>query len=369
MLRSVQRLAQPVRLTGEEVTKALSKLSPSWRAAPAGSPERLERVFQFRSFGAAFGFMSRVAIAADKADHHPNWSNVYSTVDVKLWTHDAQGLTQKDFALAAVMDEAATDAGCALSAAPAPRWGHTVAGYDTELVVFGGIAAEESALLSDDGSRGPVQPPFLPGTRRCPMGSVLMSSRLALTAGRFSHSGSPSNSLHKLQTQSLKWEARLSGTSFLRGFVGAEQAVSAGGTPPSARSFHSACVANDVYVVFGGNSAVDYSEPLNDIHLLDLRSSSWTTPQVFGEAPAPRFGHKMIHGPDNQIFVFGGSTSASGAPVQPGSLHAFQLATSTWITVQVTSRFCFPEGSGAAVVASMGLFEGNLSGLTMRDAE
>jgi len=183
-------------------------------------------------------------------------------------------------------------------AAPAPRWGHTVAGYDTELVVFGGIAAEESALLSDDGSRGPVQPPFL--------------------AGRFSHSGSPSNSLHKLQTQSLKWEA-----------------VSAGGTPPSARSFHSACVANDVYVVFGGNSAVDYSEPLNDIHLLDLRSSSWTTPQVFGEAPAPRFGHKMIHGPDNQIFVFGGSTSASGAPVQPGSLHAFQLATSTWITVQV----------------------------------
>mmetsp|Transcript_24073 Transcript_24073/g.45435 ORF Transcript_24073/g.45435 Transcript_24073/m.45435 type:complete len:116 (+) Transcript_24073:39-386(+) len=109
--RSLQRLAGPTRLSAQEASQALSKLSPAWRMAPAENPERLERVFQFRSFGAAFGFMSRVAIAADKADHHPNWSNVYSTVEVKLWTHDAQGLTDKDFALATVMDEAATDAG------------------------------------------------------------------------------------------------------------------------------------------------------------------------------------------------------------------------------------------------------------------
>lgn len=55
--------------------------------------------------------MSRVAIAADKMDHHPNWSNVYSTVDVKLWTHDAPGLTEKDFTLAAEMDKIAGGSG------------------------------------------------------------------------------------------------------------------------------------------------------------------------------------------------------------------------------------------------------------------
>jgi len=51
--------------------------------------------------------MSRVALHAEKADHHPNWSNVYNTVNVELWTHDADGLTQKDFALALEMDRAA----------------------------------------------------------------------------------------------------------------------------------------------------------------------------------------------------------------------------------------------------------------------
>ncbi|CAJ1362142.1 unnamed protein product, partial [Effrenium voratum] len=299
------------------VNQALQRLSPAWRLSPAPC---LERTFQFKNFQAAFGFMSRVAIAADKADHHPNWSNVYNTVDVKLWTHDANGLTEKDFALAAVMDEAATDAG----SAPVSRWGHTMEGYDTELVVFGGIA-EETALLSDEGARGPVQPPF--------------------AAGRFSHGGSASNSLHKLQLR-----PRIS-----RG--GQYQAVGQdlSGTPrPSPRCFHGACVANDLYVVFGawesrktrrreidrrrplgGNAVVDYTEPLNDIHLLDLRSSTWTSPSTNGEAPSPRFGHKMIHGPDNQIFVFGGSSPGTGAVQVPGTLHAFKLSTNTWCTVQV----------------------------------
>ncbi|CAK9059909.1 Tip elongation aberrant protein 1 (Altered polarity protein 8) (Cell polarity protein tea1), partial [Durusdinium trenchii] len=177
--------------------------------------------------------------------------------------------------------------------APTARWGHTMEGYDTELVIFGGIA-EESALLSDEGARGPVRPPF--------------------AAGRFTHGGSTTNSLHKLQTQSLKWEV-----------------VSCGGTPPSARCFHGACVANDLYVVFGGNEATDFSQPLNDLHLLDLRSGTWTSPETNGEAPSPRFGHKLIHGPDNQIFVFGGSTSAGAVP---GSLHSFKLSTNTWCTVQ-----------------------------------
>ncbi|CAJ1435717.1 unnamed protein product, partial [Effrenium voratum] len=110
-LRNVMRASRilaAVRLGETEVNQALQRLSPAWRLSPAPC---LERTFQFKNFQAAFGFMSRVAIAADKADHHPNWSNVYNTVDVKLWTHDANGLTEKDFALAAVMDEAATDAG------------------------------------------------------------------------------------------------------------------------------------------------------------------------------------------------------------------------------------------------------------------
>eukprot|EP00913_Durusdinium_trenchii_P003591 g3322.t1 len=127
-----------------------------------------------------------------------------------------------------------------------------------------------------------------------------------------------SRPLHRmLRTQSLKWEV-----------------VSCGGTPPSARCFHGACVANDLYVVFGGNEATDFSQPLNDLHLLDLRSGTWTSPETNGEAPSPRFGHKLIHGPDNQIFVFGGSTSAGAVP---GSLHSFKLSTNTWCTVQVPS--------------------------------
>eukprot|EP00440_Ansanella_granifera_P000137 gb/GFBE01000148.1/.p1 GENE.gb/GFBE01000148.1/~~gb/GFBE01000148.1/.p1 ORF type:complete len:592 (+),score=144.41 gb/GFBE01000148.1/:1-1776(+) len=185
-------------------------------------------------------------------------------------------------------------------AAPSARWGHAMEGYDTELVVFGGVASEEAALLSDAAPRGPASPPFMAG-------------------GAWSHSGAPTNSLYKLQTQSLKWEA-----------------PNCVGSPPSPRCFHSACVANDLFVVFGGNGAADYSEPLNDLHWLDLRSSQWTTPQCSGEAPSPRFGHKMIHGPDDQLLVFGGSTGPEGAPVQPGVLHCFKLATSTWSTVQVS---------------------------------
>eukprot|EP00435_Cladocopium_sp_Y103_P052647 s759_g16.t1 len=154
-------------------------------------------------------------------------------------------------------------------------------------------------------------------------------------AGRFSHSGSVTNSLHKLQTQNLKWEV-----------------VSCGGTPPSPRCFHGACVANDLYVVFGGNESVDYSQPLNDLHLLDLRSGTWTCPNTNGEAPSPRFGHKMIHGPDNQIFVFGGSTGAA----VPGSLHSFKLSTNTWCTVQVWWwRAVFPYRLSIMKPAAAGL--------------
>mmetsp|Transcript_104473 Transcript_104473/g.311968 ORF Transcript_104473/g.311968 Transcript_104473/m.311968 type:complete len:117 (+) Transcript_104473:45-395(+) len=94
------------RLDGGEVKAAMGGLSPQWRLGD--SAQHLERTFRFRDFCHAWGFMSRVALHAEKADHHPNWNNVYNTVEVKLWTHDAGGLTAKDFALAAKMDDAAS---------------------------------------------------------------------------------------------------------------------------------------------------------------------------------------------------------------------------------------------------------------------
>ena len=60
----------------------------------------LERSFKFRNFSEAWAFMSRVALLAEKADHHPEWSNVWNRVDIRLTTHDAGGLTDKDRALA-----------------------------------------------------------------------------------------------------------------------------------------------------------------------------------------------------------------------------------------------------------------------------
>jgi 4a-hydroxytetrahydrobiopterin dehydratase len=68
--------------------------------------------FAFKDFSAAFGFMARVALKAEQMDHHPEWFNVYSKVDVTLSTHDADGVTDKDVALAKFMDAVAgTSAG------------------------------------------------------------------------------------------------------------------------------------------------------------------------------------------------------------------------------------------------------------------
>lgn len=61
---------------------------------------KLKRTFKFKDFSEAFGFMARVALLADKAEHHPDWSNSYNKVDIVLSTHDAGGLTQKDVDLA-----------------------------------------------------------------------------------------------------------------------------------------------------------------------------------------------------------------------------------------------------------------------------
>lgn len=75
---------------------------PEWR--PMEGRDAIARTFRFKDFGAAWGFMSQVALAAEKADHHPEWTNVYNRVEVVLSTHDAGGVTGKDVALARAMD-------------------------------------------------------------------------------------------------------------------------------------------------------------------------------------------------------------------------------------------------------------------------
>jgi 4a-hydroxytetrahydrobiopterin dehydratase len=91
-------------LTDAEITTALAGL-PSWSRVAGKSA--IERTFKFADFNAAFGFMTRVALEAEKADHHPEWSNVYNRVTIVLTTHDAGGLSQRDIALAGVVDRIA----------------------------------------------------------------------------------------------------------------------------------------------------------------------------------------------------------------------------------------------------------------------
>jgi 4a-hydroxytetrahydrobiopterin dehydratase len=72
--------------------------------------DALARTFTFTDFSAAFGFMTRVALAAEKLDHHPEWSNVWNRVEITLSTHDAGGLTQRDIDLAKTIDTLARPA-------------------------------------------------------------------------------------------------------------------------------------------------------------------------------------------------------------------------------------------------------------------
>jgi len=88
-------------LQGSEREEALNKV-PGW--AEVSSKAGIARRFKFKNFVEAFGFMSRVALVAEKANHHPEWSNVYAQVDIFLSTHDEGGLTQKDVDLAAQID-------------------------------------------------------------------------------------------------------------------------------------------------------------------------------------------------------------------------------------------------------------------------
>jgi 4a-hydroxytetrahydrobiopterin dehydratase len=87
------------RLTDVEIAAALVKL-PGWAQVGNG----IERDYLFGDFTQAFAFMARVALLAEKADHHPEWSNVYNRVHIRLTTHDAGGLSGRDPALAAAID-------------------------------------------------------------------------------------------------------------------------------------------------------------------------------------------------------------------------------------------------------------------------
>ena len=83
---------------------------PLWRPHPGDRPA-IERKLVFADFNAAFGFMTRVALLADKVDHHPEWFNVYNRVEVVLTTHDAGGVTRRDLDMARFIDETAAAMG------------------------------------------------------------------------------------------------------------------------------------------------------------------------------------------------------------------------------------------------------------------
>ena len=91
------------RLTAAERETALSGLG-GWQTV-AGR-DAIHKTFQFRDFNEAFGFMARVALMAERMDHHPEWSNVYNRVEITLTTHDAGGLSERDIQLAEFIDGA-----------------------------------------------------------------------------------------------------------------------------------------------------------------------------------------------------------------------------------------------------------------------
>lgn len=89
------------KLTRAEAEAEMATLE-GWEFSREG--EAIRREFKFADFVEAWGFMARVAMLAEKADHHPEWSNVYGRVEIELTTHDAGGLSERDFALASQID-------------------------------------------------------------------------------------------------------------------------------------------------------------------------------------------------------------------------------------------------------------------------
>ena len=93
-------MSRPQRLSEDEIRDRVGRL-PGWQLLDG----KLRREFQFENFVRAFGFMSAVALVAERMDHHPDWSNVYGRVVIELSTHDAGGLTDNDFRLAGAISE------------------------------------------------------------------------------------------------------------------------------------------------------------------------------------------------------------------------------------------------------------------------
>ena len=89
------------RITGEARRQALAELD-SWKEV--GDRDAICKSFAFKTFNQAWGFMSRVALAAERMNHHPEWSNVYNRVDIRLTTHDCGGLSELDVKLARKID-------------------------------------------------------------------------------------------------------------------------------------------------------------------------------------------------------------------------------------------------------------------------
>lgn len=90
-------------LTVEQIQEKLKDIDSSWKI----DGKWLKRSFEFNDFKEAFSFMTGVALVAEKADHHPDWDNSYKNVNIALTSHEADGLTGKDFQLAAQIDEIA----------------------------------------------------------------------------------------------------------------------------------------------------------------------------------------------------------------------------------------------------------------------
>jgi 4a-hydroxytetrahydrobiopterin dehydratase len=91
------------KLSDDDIERRLGELGGGWKYESG----KLVKRFQFDGFVRAFGWMSSVALVAEKLDHHPDWKNVYNRVDVELMTHDAGGVTPRDFELAKRMNELA----------------------------------------------------------------------------------------------------------------------------------------------------------------------------------------------------------------------------------------------------------------------
>ena len=91
------------KLSGNELDEMVKSLS-GWELKDG----KLQKSFKFSNFIEAFGFMTRIALEAEKINHHPEWSNVYNTVIVKLSTHDAGGITDYDIKLASIIDRTKT---------------------------------------------------------------------------------------------------------------------------------------------------------------------------------------------------------------------------------------------------------------------